>query len=162
MSDRIAVFDDGVIQQLDSPQGLYERPMNAFVARFIGENNTLMGTVKKITKDKCDVTLETGEKIKALAVNVDGVGKKTLLSLRPERVVINPPKSAKTETVIRGRAEELIYLGDHIRMRLTVCGHDDFIVKVPNTEKVKIPSPGEELNLGWSANDCRALDTRTG
>ena len=45
MSDRVAVFDDGVIQQLAPPADLYERPENSFVAQFIGENNKLMATV---------------------------------------------------------------------------------------------------------------------
>jgi putative spermidine/putrescine transport system ATP-binding protein len=51
MSDRVAVFDDGRIQQLAPPDELYEQPKNSFVAQFIGENNTLMGKVEKIDKD---------------------------------------------------------------------------------------------------------------
>ena len=50
MSNRIAVFDDGVIQQLDDPVTLYEKPENSFVAQFIGENNTLGGTVDGLAK----------------------------------------------------------------------------------------------------------------
>ncbi len=44
MSDRVAVFNDGMIQQMDSPSKLYEQPDNAFVAQFIGENNCLLAT----------------------------------------------------------------------------------------------------------------------
>ena len=55
MSDRIAVFDDGVIQQLAAPDTLYERPENAFVARFIGENNRLLGRIKALDGDGCTV-----------------------------------------------------------------------------------------------------------
>jgi putative spermidine/putrescine transport system ATP-binding protein len=50
MSDRIAVFNDGVVQQLAPPEDLYERPENSFVAQFIGENNTLQGKMKSATK----------------------------------------------------------------------------------------------------------------
>ena len=50
MSDRVAVFEDGRIQQLAPPDELYESPQNSFVAQFIGENNTLEGTVKEIKK----------------------------------------------------------------------------------------------------------------
>ncbi|MEM8816534.1 MAG: hypothetical protein AAGE85_11945, partial [Pseudomonadota bacterium] len=64
-SDRVAVFEDGVIQQLSSPQELYENPQNSFVAQFIGENNKLNGTVEKITKDTCDVKLDDGSMVKA-------------------------------------------------------------------------------------------------
>jgi putative spermidine/putrescine transport system ATP-binding protein len=48
MSDRVAVFDDGRIQQLAPPDELYEKPQNSFVAQFIGENNTLLGRISKI------------------------------------------------------------------------------------------------------------------
>src|SRR5713101_9799331 len=44
MSDRIAVFNDGIVQQIDKPNALYEHPVNSFVANFIGENNVLAGT----------------------------------------------------------------------------------------------------------------------
>ena len=90
MSDRIAVFNDGVIQQLAPPDDLYERPDNAFVAQFIGENNTLSGTVKEINGDNCVVDVDGGGIVQALKVNVDGVGSRSTLSLRPERVEVNP------------------------------------------------------------------------
>ena len=48
MSDRVAVFNDGVIQQIDAPDVLYEQPKNSFVAQFIGENNTLEGVIEDI------------------------------------------------------------------------------------------------------------------
>jgi len=51
MSDRIAVFNDGVIQQISSPEALYEEPDTSFVAQFIGENNKLNGEVKEIHKN---------------------------------------------------------------------------------------------------------------
>jgi len=52
----------------------------------------------------------------------------------------------------------LIYLGDHIRTRFTVCGHDDFIVKIPNSAAHAHLRQGETVRIGWSAEDCRALD----
>ena len=66
MSDRVAVFNDGVIQQLSTPDELYERPKNAFVAQFIGENNTLSGTVESIDGSKCTVKTDAGEQVVAL------------------------------------------------------------------------------------------------
>ena len=94
MSNRIAVFDDGVIQQLDAPVALYEKPENSFVAQFIGENNTLAGTVDSLTKGVAAVTLDSGDKVKALAVNTDGKGSRTSLSIRPERCIVSQKKSA--------------------------------------------------------------------
>ncbi len=157
LSNRIAVFDDGVIQQLASPDSLYEKPENAFVAGFIGENNRLMGKVTEMNGQSCSVEVDAGGSIQALAVNVDGVGTRTTLSLRPERVMINPAEGS-CPNVFDAKVEELIYLGDHMRTRVSVCGHDDFIVKVPNSSGNVNLTPGETVKVGWIAEDCRALD----
>ena len=157
MSNRIAVFNDGVIQQLAGPEDLYEKPENAFVAQFIGENNKLTGLVRQIENGNCLIELDDGSEVKALPVNISQVGERTSLSLRPERVEVNPPEG-KFPNVFEGRVEELIYLGDHIRTRATVCGHDDFIVKVPNTSGHVALQEGATVKFGWMAEDCRALD----
>ena len=157
MSDRVAVFEDGVIQQLSSPESLYEDPQNSFVAQFIGENNKLNGTVEKISKDVCTVKIDDGTIIKAQKVNVDNVGDKTTLSLRPERIELNPAE--KMENIIKGRVEELIYLGDHIRVRMNVAGNDEFIVKVRNKGNQKDLAEGETARIGWVSADCKALDS---
>ena len=61
MSNRIAVFNDGVIQQLAPPTDLYELPLNAFVAQFICENNKLVGKVTDMDGELCDVTVEDNQ-----------------------------------------------------------------------------------------------------
>ena len=157
MSSRIAVFNDGVIQQLATPDVLYEKPQNAFVAQFIGENNRLRGTVASVEGNYCEVVLKDGATVRALKVNVSGKGASTCLSLRPERVAIEPNGKAE-ENIVNGRVEELIYLGDHIRARLTVAGEDEFIVKVPNAPHHASLSEGTWIQLAWAAEDCRALD----
>lgn len=158
MSNRIAVFNDGIVQQLSTPAELYERPVNSFVAQFIGENNKLKGTVAEIGADNvASVKLETGEVVKALAIGPREKGGRTLLSIRPERVEINP-NAQTADVILPGRIAELIYLGDHIRARLEVAGDDNFIVKVPNKGASTDVAEGREVKVGWKAADCRALD----
>ncbi|WP_417453815.1 ABC transporter ATP-binding protein [Kiloniella sp.] len=157
MSNRIAVFEDGRIQQLAPPTELYEKPENAFVAQFIGENNKLTGRVDALADGICEVVLDNGDRVKALDINTDGAGKGTTLSLRPERVFLNPVEG-QCQNMFSGKAEEVIYLGDHIRVRMNVCGHDDFIVKVPNASDKKGLVQGDTIPVGWSIDDCRALD----
>ena len=70
MSNRIAVFNDGVIQQLASPSVLYEEPENRFVAQFIGENNRLHGRVRSVEGQHCHVELDGGGTVRALNVRV--------------------------------------------------------------------------------------------
>ncbi|ETX06071.1 MAG: spermidine/putrescine ABC transporter ATP-binding protein [Candidatus Entotheonella gemina] len=157
MSNRIAVFDDGVIQQLASPENLYEAPQNAFVAQFIGENNTLMGQVTDCDGRICEVALDGGGTVRALAINVESKGGRTTLSLRPERVVLNP-QTGCCPNVFEAKVEERIYLGDHMRTRIHVCGTSEFIVKVPNATGRIALQPGDTVTVGWQTEDCRALD----
>ncbi|MQX35200.1 ABC transporter ATP-binding protein [Roseospira navarrensis] len=157
MSDRIAVFDDGIIQQLAAPSTLYEEPGNSFVAQFIGENNRLLGTVEAVDGQECRVRADSGDVIHALDVRTTGVGGRTELSLRPERVSINPG-AGTTPNILPAEVLEVIYVGDHIRSRMKVCGHDDFIVKVPNWAGHVHLRQGEQVEIGWFASDCRALD----
>ncbi len=157
MSNRIAVFDDGIIQQLAPPPALYEEPQNAFVAAFIGENNRLFGKISQMNGTSCTVDLDNGGTVEALAVNVGGAGERTTLSLRPERVLINPPEG-KHPNVFEAQVRELIYLGDHIRTRINLAGNDEFIVKVPNAQGHVVTSEGGTVRVGWAMEDCRALD----
>jgi putative spermidine/putrescine transport system ATP-binding protein len=158
MSNRIAVFDDGIIQQCDPPPVLYEEPNNAFVAGFIGENNRFVGKVVEENGDVVKVEIDNNVgTVVAKKVNVEGIGSRSTLSLRPERVTVNP-EPGSLPNIFSGLAEELIYLGDHIRTRFTVLGHDDFIVKIPNSAVHAHLKEGDTVNIGWNAEDCRALD----
>jgi putative spermidine/putrescine transport system ATP-binding protein len=158
MSNRIAVFNDGKIQQISSPDVLYEKPNSSFVAQFIGENNQLKGKVKSISGENCIITSDSGEDISALKVNIDNVGDNSLISLRPERVAIN--SSEKFENNFDAKVKELIYLGDHIRSRVEVCGNDQFIVKIPNSYMGANLKEGMSVKLSWKTSDSRALDLK--
>ncbi len=155
MSDRVAVFNDGAIQQLSPPDDLYERPMTRFVAQFIGENNRLPGRVKSVDGGEALVEIDGGGETRALAITCGAAGARTELSIRPERVALG---EADMPNRAEGRVEELIYLGDHIRCRLSVLGRDDFIVKAPNTGERAPPRRGDRAVIGWRTEDCRALD----
>ncbi|MGB3147238.1 MAG: ABC transporter ATP-binding protein [Paracoccaceae bacterium] len=158
MSDRVAVFNDGVIQQLDAPDELYERPKNSFVAQFIGENNKLPGTIEKLSGDKALVRLTTGELIDATAVNVKEAGQKTLVSIRPERVEFKADMMPKGAHTISAEVREVIYMGDILRARLSVAGSDDFVMKMRNTLGQSKLTRGETIKVGWHPEDARALD----
>jgi putative spermidine/putrescine transport system ATP-binding protein len=158
MSDRIAVFNDGIVQQLASPSDLYERPDNSFVAGFIGENNKLPGTIEAIADGRCTVRLATGEVIDATPVNVRSVGQKTLVSIRPERVEFQAGQFPKGAHTIEAEVLEFIYMGDQFRTRLRVAGSDDFVIKSRNAQGQQMLNPGERIKVGWHPQDARALD----
>ncbi|MEM9320167.1 MAG: ABC transporter ATP-binding protein [Pseudomonadota bacterium] len=158
MSDRVAVFDDGVIQQLDAPDTLYEEPQNSFVAQFIGENNTLTGTVDRIDDGLAVVRLDNGELIDTVPVNVSQPGERTRVSIRPERVEMNRERLAPDAHTLRAEVKEFIYMGDIYRTRLSVAGNEDFVIKTRNAPDQRRMTPGEVIDIGWRAQDCRALD----
>jgi putative spermidine/putrescine transport system ATP-binding protein len=158
MSDRIAVFNDGAVQQLASPADLYERPRSAFVAQFIGESSRLFGRVRAMGADgTCSVETDGGDMVPALAVNIGGPGARTTLSIRPERVVVQP-RDGECDAVLPARVEEIIYHGDHMRVRLDVRGSREFLVKLPPTQRELTIAVGTTITIGWRCADCRALD----
>ena len=158
MSNRIAVFNDGKVQQLSSPDELYEAPVNSFVAKFIGENNTFGGEVLDISKEKCKIKLDNGGEIFANPISVKSKGDKTTVSLRPERALINP--DGKMDNNHKGKIEEVIYHGDHTRVRLNLLGNNEFILKVPNSSANLDIKLGNEIIIGWNSADARALDPK--
>jgi putative spermidine/putrescine transport system ATP-binding protein len=157
MSDRVAVFHQGEIQQIDSPQGLYEHPKNTFVANFIGENNRLSGTMVSRNGAQCEVALQNGERVNALAIHDAAPGDAVSLSIRPERIRLNDLSSDSVNR-FSGRVQEFIYLGDHVRIRLEVCGSTGFIVKQPISDLSPSLAVGDVIPLGWHIEHVRALD----
>ncbi|MBS0126087.1 ABC transporter ATP-binding protein [Thetidibacter halocola] len=158
MSDRVAVFNDGRIQQLDPPDVLYEQPKNSFVAQFIGENNTLEGVITEIRDDACVVRLDDGQEIDAVPINVHKVGERTRVSIRPERVEFNKERLTEGAHTIKAEVLEFIYMGDIFRTRLRVAGNDSFVIKTRNAPDQVRLEPGSQIEIGWHPRDCRALD----
>ncbi|MBT8411462.1 MAG: ABC transporter ATP-binding protein [Octadecabacter sp.] len=158
MSDRVAVFQDGRIQQLAPPDQLYEQPDNSFVAQFIGENNTLRGVVTELKGDTCIVKLDSGDVIDAKPVNVSAVGDRTQVSIRPERVEMDKSRLQPGAHTLKAEVLEFVYMGDIFRTRLRVAGTDEFIIKTRNAPDQVRLKPGETIDIGWLAEDCRALD----
>ena len=158
MSDRVAVFDDGRIQQLAPPDQLYEQPENSFVAQFIGENNTLEGVVEEIKGDTCIVKLDSGDIIDAVPVNVTSVGERTKVSIRPERVEFKKERLQEGTHTLKAEVLEFVYMGDIFRTRLRVAGTDEFVIKTRNAPDQERLKPGQMIEIGWLPQDCRALD----
>jgi len=160
LSDRIAVFHRGRIQQLDTPARMYESPTNAFVARFIGENNRLDGTLDTDEPGRCRVRLEPGgERVSGVLVEPVARGAAVCVSLRPERVQIRAAGHTidAPDRTLRGALREIIYLGDHVRARVAVAGNEEFMVKRPISEAHLLPSIGAAVDVCWAPEHCRAF-----
>ena len=154
MSDRIAVFDAGVVQQLDNAQAMYEEPSNSFVAGFIGENNALAGQIVGDAGQYCEVQLDIGYRIRALKVNPAGDGR-TLVSIRPERIQLTAgePRAAN---VISAEVLETIYFGDHVRIH--AHAKDAKLTVKLALEQASEVRAGQTIGLAIEPRYARALD----
>ncbi len=152
MSDRIAVFHQGRIQQIGTPDAVYRRPINAFVAGFIGENNRLTGVVERRDGEICVVTSGGGVRLAGVCTEDLAPGRRALVSIRPEQVTLGD--AAGLDCALSGTLAEAIYLGDHLRLRVAVPGLDDVVVKAP---PVAVPPEGSAIRFGWNAADCRVF-----
>jgi len=153
MSDRVAVFSAGRIQQLTDPRTLYQQPANAFVARFVGENNRLAGTVEYMTGQSCTVRLASGV-VACLAAGTLAPGAGAVVSVRPECIVIGEAARACVNR-FSVRVEDISFLGDHVRLRLTGENGLEFTAKLPHGAAAF--RRDDITQLGWSAEDARAF-----
>lgn len=158
MSDRIAVFDKGVIQQIDSAEALYERPANAFVASFIGENNALQGTISAVQGEQCTVTLDGGATVEARIGNVRETGARTQVSVRPERAYLVDDSVPAGPNQFSAQVKEIIYLGDHVRVCMALAGQPDIAVKTPISQLNRSLQAGESVRVALPPEHLRALD----
>ena len=165
MSDRIAVFHRGKIQQLDTPEQMYEYPKNAFVARFIGENNRLEGRLEAVADGRCTIRIAVGDTpIEGTLVEPVPSGGAVTVSLRPERVQIRPAGNTidgHPGCRLAGSLREIIYLGDHVRARVALTGNGEFMVKRPISEAHSLPHIGAAVEVFWTPEHCRAFAQET-
>ena len=161
MSDRVAVFSEGYIQQLAPPAELYENPRNAFVANFVGENNALHGRVTEMSDRWVTMELEDGSCIRGRRSDGVRVGGPATLALRPERTHLGGHHSPDSNA-LAGVVRKLIYCGDHYRVELALPGGQQIVAKLPNDQHAVHPAIGDTTTIHWRAEDCKVLHLPTG
>ena len=162
MSDRIAVFNAGVVQQCAAPATLYERPANAFVADFIGENNLIPGTIS--TADGNTVKVRVGGSATLTAQHGDTTdrGGACIVSVRPEKISIGDrggtaARDGAPHNRIRATFMVKHYVGDFARYYYELPGGTEITVKLLNDLSAPNPERGETSLLTWQAADCFAF-----
>ncbi|GIK98692.1 MAG: polyamine-transporting ATPase [Alphaproteobacteria bacterium] len=158
MSHRVAVFNDGRIQQVADPVTLYDRPANRFVAGFIGENNLLDCELRRDGPGLVALTPD-GTRLFVAGAAAAAAGPATLV-IRPER--LQPAERAASPSLhanrIPARILESYFLGDHALVRVAALGADDVAVKLPANMLAEVSlEPGAELTLACRPEDCRIL-----
>jgi len=157
MSDRVAVFEAGRIQQIDKVHELYEMPINRNVAHFVGDNNVFCGIAEKIKDQWYAITLQGGQRLKGRVGHKMRIGEKAHGCIRPERIILLNKEGDKSEykdlsNKLQAKAKDLIYFGDHIQVRLMLDEQNTVLVKVhPGNPMLNFISAGEQVLIGFAA-----------
>ena len=158
MSDRIAVFNLGRLEQVGTPTELYERPATRFVAEFIGESNIFPGVAAVAANGFCSLEC-TGARLRAVPTRPLAAGDRAVVSVRPERIDLQAGvPAAGTENVIGGRVTEVVYLGRSRKYVVrTEAGHE--VVSVQQARSGAEPGfeIGASVSLRWQAEDATIL-----
>jgi spermidine/putrescine transport system ATP-binding protein len=149
MSDRIAVMNQGRIEQIGDPEEVYERPMTTFVAGFIGVSNLMPATVRK-TGAQGEVELDSGVQVHT---DVDGFkpGDRCQAVVRPEKLAID--SESRGQPSIEGLVESSIYLGTSTQLIVQLPGDVRMTVLVPNADEAdrqRLPGGGARVKLSWA------------
>jgi spermidine/putrescine transport system ATP-binding protein len=154
MSDRIAVMSNGVVEQVGSPEGVYERPRTTFVAGFIGVSNLMPGTVASASGDLGTVRLDSGPEVET---RVDGIasGERCHAVVRPEKLRIHHAKEAEADGMpsVDGVVESSVYLGTSTSIVVRLPDGVAMTVLVPNAseaERARLPGGGATVRLSWA------------
>lgn len=156
LSDRVAVFRDGHLLQCAPPKQLYDAPEDAFVAEFVGENNRLSGMVLSRDGERGSIRTEAGVMVTSRLSPRMQIGEQVLLYVRPERASIGAA-AADCENRFEARVADVIFQGDHTRLRLDFPGSGHFTVKQNFFADAEPPAIGSRVQLGWSANALQVV-----
>ena len=151
MSDRIAVMNAGQIAQIDTPELLYKRPLNRFVANFIGESNLFKAEVTNSGK----ATIKGGIQIELpdhQQPSTAGVG----LLLRPE-LAKRIHGSLAADTTMSGEIIEIIFLGDSVKYRINIDNGPELIVRWPVPEDGQSLTVHDRITVGWNRHDIHVV-----
>jgi spermidine/putrescine transport system ATP-binding protein len=162
MSDRIAVMSNGVVEQVDTPENVYERPSTTFVAGFIGVSNLMPGTVASATGGRGVIKLDTGLEVET-SVDGIGVGERCHAVVRPEKLRITSGASdgpAGDLPGVDGVVKSSVYLGTATQIVVTLPGDVSLTVLVPNAseaERARLPGGGAPVRLSWEPDHMHVV-----
>ena len=155
MSDRIAVMNEGKVQQVADPSTLYELPRNHFVANFIGQTNVFSGELESVDGER--VTLRSGEGIKIEASVRNGdmpeIGERVQAAVRPEKIRFGETG----ENVCSVEVRQIVYLGVSTQYITELADGTRLALYQQNAHDSAGPEVGEQVNVTWDANHCLIL-----
>ena len=153
MSDRIAVMNEGRVQQVADPPTLYELPRNRFVSDFIGQTNVFSGTVESVSGKRITLSTPSG-KVEATAREAEvEVGAEAHAAVRPEKVRFG----SEGDNVSTARIQQLVYLGVSTQYIAELPDGEKLVLYQQNSREDANPEIGEEVPVAWDARNCLIL-----
>ena len=154
MSDRIAVMNEGVIEQLATPREIYDRPLTRFVAGFIGESNIFDGKVKDVHNGIIDVETSAGTmKVKG---NGFEAGEDIHISVRPEYIKVGGDGAEGFD--LEGKIKDYIYMGTFVKTSVDL--KDNTEIKYSRFEKDDNFKEGDSVNIYWNPEKAVAIKAK--
>jgi spermidine/putrescine transport system ATP-binding protein len=151
MSDRIAVMNGGVVEQLATPRELYQRPASAFVAGFIGTSNLI--TLRVDRREGGLLVMDLGENGAILARDPGGSGREHQITVRPEWIKLASDEVGPRASRVTGSVSDVVYLGSVTQLIVTLETGDRLSVHRLNDEVgAEDPRPGDRIVLHWAAD----------
>ena len=154
MSDRIAVMNKGVVEQISDPETVYERPATTFVAGFIGVSNLMPGEVISTAGDGAEMKLDSGATVRTASHGGASVGDRVHAVVRPEKLILEGGGAASNgRPSVEGQVESSLYLGTATQMVMRLADDTRMTVLVPNADaeaRRDLPVPGDAARLTWS------------
>jgi len=159
MSDRIAVMNDGEVDQLDTPRAIYERPSTRFVAGFIGTSNLLTGSVSAVTDGNAVLTPGADERIIVpLGDRAAATGDELELTVRPEKISIATEHPDGDGCALRGTVSEVVYLGTSTNYTVRASTGEEIVVFEQNgSSPLSSAERGDEVWLSWRPEHSFAI-----
>jgi len=157
MSDRIAVLRDGKLEQVGSPEALYEEPQTLYVADFIGESNIFQAEILEVRGPRLKLQLPGGKALNTLKCFEKVDGPLVSVAIRPEKLrVVSASETVSEEyNVLRGTVKEVIYFGESSKFNVEIAEGIQVIVKQPNFDPSNKVEVGETLTLAVHWRSCR-------
>lgn len=156
MSDRIVVMNEGKIQQIGTPDELYERPSNKFVAGFIGESNFIEGIVVDKKGKMVAIKLSDGSKHNLQHDNNISIGDEIRFSIRPEKMFIIKEET-HAENFLKGVIEEVIYVGETTRYKIRIGNQKTINLKEMNVLGGGKKKVGDKVKISWNVKNFRKI-----
>ncbi len=147
MSDRVAVMNKGLIEQLDTPHNLYNHPATGFVAGFVGENNRFLVA----SREGEQIVTQKGWKVTKPGLDFDP----TVMYIRPEAFIVNPQSEVSDSVLFEAKINTILFDGANTKMLVKPDGRDEILIALPQNARFQALQEGDTVNIAVAYDNIK-------